>query len=752
MTIFASILFSVFTSAMFFIKGQFFSGSGSTDLLNYFSNIPYILIIIIPFLCAKKSIQIYDDFIPLSQVKKLFKNTLSIFANYCLMLLLMVPVCYFVGKTGDLDYGQIFTSFICLLLYGFSLICLCLFINELCINRTVSFVISAVLLAVFNSIHILPLYFNTPVVVSRICQTLSFAWHFDAASKGIIDTRDIVFLFSVSCLFLYLTYFTKEIKKGRIFCKKQKAFYSGILFIIVLILLNSNVYYKRLDLSKNKSYSVGEYTKKLAQNLEDNLHITYYRSSSFAKLYPQIRDVSDFLSTYSSYNKKITYTIKDPDKDENLRQTLDNYGITSQQLQNSGANSTQFTNVYSAITLEYKGLFQVIPFIMSSQTLEYDLDVRIRNLITRNNITVNLLIGNEMNLSDDYSFIVPWLNSQGILVNPLYLEDPSFIQNLNLCSGPLFVIGDSQVNIDNAIAIENYILSQKGNAFFAVSPYSTTIEEDWSITANKRTNLVEMLENWGITFTDKIAADISCARVTMYSDEALQDNPFSQTTASKEVLNYPLWLSVLPQQNCKLGMTVFWPVKLELSMNAVPYLVSSPSAWFYQTDRASPSRLIETNPFMIQNETGKNNEKGTQIIGAQITGPLQGLYNLSSCTDSNIIVVSDQYFLNTLMTGYIGGDFGDYRNFEFISNCILKLASEEELSQLQSKTIKDTSLYKITDHTQLLKMQLYCYILIFILLPLAHIIIYLLIKAHKKKYKKEALKKVHLNNKTGDKK
>lgn len=740
MTLLASIVFSVFTSVMFFIKGRFFEGSGSTDLLNYFASVPYICILVIPAICAKKSRQIYDDFIPLTSLKKLLKNALSCYLKYLIMIALMLPVCIFISKTGDIDMGQIAAGFFCLLLYGASLISLCLFINELFQNKTLAFVISALLLVAFNSIHLIPLYLNVPSFVTALCQSLSFAWHFDAASKGIFDTRDILFLLLCSVLFLYSAYFVQELKKGRVYDKKQKAFYSGLFILTVLLILNSSAYYKRLDFSKNKSYSISNYTKKLCTELNDTLNITYYRSSSFAKIYPQIRDISDYLNTYCSYSKFISFKIKDPDKDEATRTMLDNYGITSQQLQNSGANSTQFTNVYSAIILEYKGMVQVIPFIMASQSLEYDLDIRLRNLITGKNLTVNIIIGNGMSLNDDYGFITPWLNSQGILVNPLYIEDPLFVQNLNQSTGPLLVIGDSEINIENAIAIESYILNQKGNAVFAVGPYSTTIEDEWSITANNRTNVVEMLENWGVTFTDKICADISCARITMYSDEALQDNPFTQTTASKEVLNYPLWISLLPQQYCRLGMTLFWPVKLELSQNAVPYLISTQAAWFYQTDRTSPSRLIETNPFLIQDETGKNQEKGTQILGAQITGPLKGLYNLASCKDSNIIVIPDQYFLNTLMTGYIGGDFGDYRNFEFIANCILNLNGEEELARLQAKTTRDTSLYKISDHTQLLKLELSAYLLIFILLPLTHLAVFLLSRYLQKRYQKLAEK------------
>ena len=711
MTLFSTILFSVFTSAMFFIKGQFFAGSGTSDLLNYFSNVPYICILVVPSLCYKKSISLYDDFIPVSRGKKLLQNFLRIFINFAIIIALMLPVCLLVNLFGSVDAGQVFTSLLCLLFYGASLIALCLLINEVFANSIVSFVVSALLLAVFNSIHLVPLYVNTNAFFTLICKQFSFAWHFDAASKGIIDTRDFLWLLLCTIIFLYSAWHVIMHKKGRCFTRKQKTFYAEIFALLLLILFNSASYYKRFDFSKTKSYSVSSYTKKLADNLEDNLKITYYRSGTLSKLYPQIRDVSDFLTSYTLLNRKISYTIKDPDKDEEIRTMLDNYGVTSQQIQNVGATTTQYTSVYSAIVLEYRGMIQVIPFLMSSQTLEYDMAMRIKNLLQAKNMVVNIIVGNGMSLDKDYNYIIPWLNSQGLLANPLYIDDPAFTTNLSLASGPLLVIGDSNINIENAIAIENYILEQKGNAVFAVSPYSCSIEEDWSLTSNSRTNIVEMLENWGVTFTDKITADISCARITMTSDDNYT-----------EVLNYPLWISLLPQEFCRLGMTLFWPVKLELSQNATPYLVTSSMAYTYKTDRASPKRLIETNPFYVQPETAADKEKGTKIIGAQITGPLSGLYNLASCDDSNIIVIPDQYFLNTLMTGYIGGDFGDYRNFEFISNCILNLAGESELAQLQSKTTRDTSLYKVTDELQFLKLRLLVFIMIFVVIPMVEIL------------------------------
>lgn len=711
MTLFSAILFSVFTSAMFFIKGQFFAGSGTTDLLTYFQSVPYICIIVIPCLCYKTSISIYDDFIPQSRLKKIWKAFIKAFIPYAVIIFMMLPVCLLINLFGSTDTGQIFTSFICLLFYGACLISLCLFINELIPNSIAAFTVSAIILAVFNSIHNITLYVNTPAFITAICKELSFAWHFDAASKGIFDTRDILWLLLWSAFFLFAAYFTIEFRRGFRPDKKQNIFFSLILYIFILSLAISDNLFTRLDFSKNKSYSVSAYTKNIVQDLDDTLNITYYRSGSLSKLYPQIRDVTDFLNSFSILDKDIHFTIKDPDKDSATKSMLENYGVTSQQLQNTGLNSTEFINVYSAVVLEYMGNVQLIPFIMSSQTLEYDLDIRLKNLISKKNISVNIIVGNGRTLSEDYSFIIPWLNSQGILVNPLFIEDPSFANNLAYTTGPLFVIGDDKINIENAIAIENYILNQNQNAIFAVSPYSAAIEDDWSLTANKWTNIVEMLENWGLRFTDKIAADISCARITMYSDDD-----------HKEILNYPLWPSLMPQQNSPLGMTLFWPVCLELSQNARPYLVTSSLGYNYQTDKASPSRLLETNPFLVKVDDAVNHERGSQIIGAQITGPLTGLFNYGSCQSSNILVIPDQYFLNTTMTGYIGGDFGDYRNFEFISNCILNLNGEGELAKLQSKTKRDTSLYKINDFTQLLHLMYLVYAFCFVIIPLIYVV------------------------------
>lgn len=70
------------------------------------------------------------------------------------------------------------------------------------------------------------------------------------------------------------------------------------------------------------------------------------------------------------------------------------------------------------------------------------------------------------------------------------------------------------------------------------------------------------------------------------------------------------------------------------------------------------------------------------------------------------------------MTGYIGGEFGDYRNFEFLTNCLLKLNNEEELSKLHDKAIKDKSLFKVNNLQDFTSLQNLSYIILFVIVPL----------------------------------
>jgi len=729
---FIAIIFNLLVSINFFIKNQFFTNN-STSLTLFFAVIPFFCIILIPALCYKVQTSIYDDFLPLSTSQKVIRDFVQNFIKFTILVILLVPNALVVNFFGQIDYGKLFTSVFCLLFYGASLISICIFINQIIKNKITSFVVSALLIGLFSVIHMVGIYVHLPKFLISVLNNLSFAWHFDQASKGIINFSDICWLFGFSVFFILLSILITEKQKGR---KYNKSTFITIVFSIivsVLFMLNATRINAKLDLSKNKTFSLSQYSKRFLDEVSYPLNISYYCSSSLETMYPQIKEISDYLSMYSNQSKQINYIKKDPDSNENAKKTLDSYGIFSQQMKTVKNNTTQYVDVYSAIVIEYNANIQIIPFIMSAQTLEFDLISKIKTLITNKQRIVNIIVGNGMSLSSDYDFLVPWLNNQGFVCNKIHIENPNFANELKNTTGPLFIIGDSQIKIAQAIEIENYILTKNQNALFNISPFSSNISDDWNITQNQNTNIVEMIENWGVVFTENIVADISSSQITMQS----QTSDYSKTSQT-QILNYPLWVSLLPQQNATLGCTIFWPVELQFNQQnenqiVEPYFVSSQMAYTYQTDRNSPQKLIESNPFVLQTYDIKDKEKSTKTIGAKISGKITGLFTTLQADNANVIVIPDQYFVNSLMNGYIGGEYGDYRNYELITNILYNLNNESELSQIKSKLQVDESLFKISNTTDFLHCLKLSNLILFVIIPLCILLIGIVLWILKKK-------------------
>lgn len=732
----SAIIFSCVPAAFFFIKQQFFTSLGSTNLISFFSFIPYICILIIPSLCFKHNDNIYDDFVPINSFTKLCIKFFSILTLFTILILLLLIVPIIVSKYGFVDKGEVLISLLCLLFYGACEIALCLFFTELFENNIVSFLINAFILAIFNFSHLFSLYIPFNNFFVNFFKAISFAWHFDAAGKGVVDTRDFFFFIFLTIFFLLINDFIKQIKKGKVFNKNQNLSIVFSFSILILLLLNSNQFYTRLDFSKNKTHSISKYSKQLIKNAQENINITYYRSKTLSDFYPQIRDVTDFLTSVSSQNKNITFSIVDPDNNQQALNLLQNYGLTSQQMRSvKSSTSVEYINVYSAIIIEYNGNIETIPYILSSQTLEYDLIGRIKHLLTNQTRLVNIIVGNELSLYDSsgYNLVIPWLNAQGFICNPISIDSATFSSDLENTTGPLLIIGDKNILSEQAIAIENYILSKNQNALFTISPYNVDFS-NWHINLNKNTNLVEMIENWGIIFKNQIAADITGTTITMES-QAQSDNIFEQSNTYKEEISYPMFINILPQTNTNIGLTLFWPTPLELtSPNAKEYLISTPSSWTYEIDKLQSENLVETNPFYVRDQDISTKDKSTQILCAMLEGQLNGYFNVLSSQKSKIIVIPDQYFLSTLMNyGYIGGEYGDYRNFEFMTNCLLVLNDEEELALLQNKAQVNNNIINLTTEEEFLNNKKKTFIICFVIVPLIIIIIGFLLLIIKRK-------------------
>ncbi len=732
-----TLILNIFCAMQFFLFQNFFT-STSINLHYFFSAIPYISTICIPLLCIQRSNEIdiaQNDF---------FKVSIYLISKEIQFILMLIPlwlVPFCVSSFGDVDFSSIFLAFFILILYGFCSCSLCIFIEFLIPLKSVALITNIAFLAISNFIHIFSQYLQSSLLKKAI-QLFSFSWHFDAAGKGIFDTRDVVFYILFSAALLFLSVFCIEKKKGKKYCKTQKIQIFFLITTILFIFADSRRYFLRKDFSKDKKFTVSEYSKSLMQNLQSVMNITYFYSEELSDLTTQARDIKDYLQEFCSY-KNVKLSIKNVGKNS-AKTLLENYGIYGKQLPVSVKGQMEYKTFYSAIIVEYEGKWEAIPFVIEAGTLEYDLTEKILYLMTSRQRIVNIVCANGMNLNSDYSYVVPYLNLLGFICNEIDVSEgkslsPQFSQESKL----LLVLGSSKLSASQCAEIEDFILSGS-NAFFAVSPYSADIENSWRITKDKNENLIKMLNEYGIVFSENICADISCARITMQTQQN-EDGSYSENTYT-QLINYPLWVQLLPQTNANQGLTLFWPTILKTQTeeeqennknlkDISPYLLSSPSSWEIKPDFQNKKSLFQTNPMILNEQKTIPSEQKQNALALKLNGKIQGFFSNETRDDTQITVIPDQYFVNSLMLGYIGGTYGDYRNLDFLSNQLLKLNNEEELAAIQKKSSENPNImYKITDEQSFSKARAKTLAIEFLIVPVFIIVCFIFALLYRKKY------------------
>ena len=154
---------------------------------------------------------------PITDLKVVFAKylaglTLVIFS--LLPTLIYVYSVYMLGlPPGNLDLGGIWGSYIGLLFLGASFVAIGIFCSTLTDNQIVSFILAVFLAGFlyigFEFIYSLDLFGRSGLFI----KSLGINEHYLSMSRGVIDTRDLVYFLSVIALFIILAKLSLERRK-----------------------------------------------------------------------------------------------------------------------------------------------------------------------------------------------------------------------------------------------------------------------------------------------------------------------------------------------------------------------------------------------------------------------------------------------------------------------------------------------------------------------------------------------------------
>ncbi|MBF0204046.1 MAG: ABC transporter permease subunit [Desulfamplus sp.] len=207
-------IFLVVTGWFFFSTFFLFD---TADMRNFFSMLPIIFSFIIPAI----TMRLFSEEMNVGSYEILLTMPVS-FADIAVgkfvaatlfsacMLLPTISYPIFISFIGDVDPGPVIGGYIGAILLSGAFCAMGIFASSLTRNQIVAFIIGA---SICFTLTILDqILFFVPSSITEIISFLGTNAHFQSISKGVIDSRDILYFLSVIFMGLFGTYLVMQEK------------------------------------------------------------------------------------------------------------------------------------------------------------------------------------------------------------------------------------------------------------------------------------------------------------------------------------------------------------------------------------------------------------------------------------------------------------------------------------------------------------------------------------------------------------
>ena len=203
-----TVFFLLFVSIWFYYLQQFFAMDTAT-LRPFFSAFPFVFIFVVPVLTMRAwaeetklgSAEILFT-MPFTEWELVWAKFMSCFAIILAMTLLTLPVPLSLLPLGYFDPGVIVGEYSGVVFLGAAASAIGLFLSGISKNQAAAFVGTVVVLLALMLMNNLSQ--ELPSGLAGIINYLSLTFHFESFSRGLLDSRDIVFFLLVTVLFLFL--------------------------------------------------------------------------------------------------------------------------------------------------------------------------------------------------------------------------------------------------------------------------------------------------------------------------------------------------------------------------------------------------------------------------------------------------------------------------------------------------------------------------------------------------------------------
>ena len=308
------------------------------------------------------------------------------FASLLLVLFALIPTLvyyysvYVLGNpVGNIDTGAVIGSYIGLFLLGACFVAIGLFASSISKNQIIAFTIAVFLCFFFYSgfdslSQILSLQ-------SLTLEDLGITEHYQSISRGVLDTRDLVYFIIVSGIFIWLTLFVLLRQRQKTINNKVTI---GVVVVLVVLGLISTLTFTRFDFTKEKRYTLSPISRQIMNSVAQPLKVTVYLQGDnfqpwMKRLQHATRDMLGDLQAYSHDN--IQYEFVNPianikglsdDQQKAVYDSLEAKGIVGQGYSIKTDNGVSQMLIFPQALIQYKGQTIAVNLLQSRMGLSED--------------------------------------------------------------------------------------------------------------------------------------------------------------------------------------------------------------------------------------------------------------------------------------------------------------------------------------------------------------------------------------------
>ncbi|MBK8411512.1 MAG: GldG family protein [Sandaracinaceae bacterium] len=467
--------------------------------------------------------------------------------------------------------------------------------------------------------------------------------------------------------------------------KRKRAASESLAFLLIgagillaLNLLGLFTSYGRFDATRNRLFSLAPSSERLMEDLDEDMQITAYFSSDLPPQFASTeREVRDLLEEYAQASDgRLSVRFVDPGDDEELKSQAEEDGIEAvqHQLIEAGARSTRMG--FRGLVIKYMGDSRTIPVIAGSDGLEYELTMRIKDLVGEKRV-VGILAGHgAATLAEDLAPLSQMLTNYELrevsAAQPIDNDEISAV----LLVSPSEAIPEAELQNLNTYVMNGGALGIIGGSI------NLNLEQPPPSAAPVDTGLNALLERWGVRLEQNLVADPQCEMLPM-GGMAVPYPFFPRAVLDAEQQEHPAVFGLA---------TVTMPFSASVSVledapagvRVLPLISSSEGAW-----------VVNDASIMLQprdpTEWQRTGRVGTRAMAVAIEGTLPSAFPggegpAQAATDVRVMVIGAGALF--LQAGQ--GQMTD--TLAFALNSVDWLAAEDDLIAIRTKSVAEPGL------------------------------------------------------------